>query len=156
MGLVPITIFFTAGLLDRNDFHNTLNWSVLILIGGGLALGHVMERSFLAPDFFEGSPAPACGGVNVGAQPGLLSGDGCFRQLCLVDRRGDRAAARRCERGQECGQGQPDDSDLGHHGLCRYGAASFLVSECEFVRGAAHCQDLMLSGITVKKRRCRS
>lgn len=51
VGLVPITIFFTAGLLDRNDFHNTLNWSVLILIGGGLALGHVMERSFLLQIF---------------------------------------------------------------------------------------------------------
>ena len=47
VGLVPIAFFFTAGLLDRNDFHNALNWSVLILIGGGLALGHVMERSFL-------------------------------------------------------------------------------------------------------------
>lgn len=47
VGLVPIAFFFTAGLLDRNDFHNSLNWSVLILIGGGLALGHVMERSFL-------------------------------------------------------------------------------------------------------------
>jgi di/tricarboxylate transporter len=40
------TCFF-SGLLDRNDFHNSLNWSVLILIGGGLALGHVMERSCL-------------------------------------------------------------------------------------------------------------
>ena len=47
VGLVPIAFFFTSGLLDRNDFHNALNWSVLILIGGGLALGHVMERSFL-------------------------------------------------------------------------------------------------------------
>jgi phosphate transporter len=46
-GLVPVAVFFTAGLLDRNDFHHSLNWSVLILIGGGLALGHVMERSFL-------------------------------------------------------------------------------------------------------------
>ena len=51
VGLVPITVFFTAGLLDRNDFHTTLNWSVLILIGGGLALGHVMERSFLLQIF---------------------------------------------------------------------------------------------------------
>ena len=33
VGLVPIAFFFTAGLLDRNDFHNALNWSVLILIG---------------------------------------------------------------------------------------------------------------------------
>ena len=47
VGLVPIAIFFTFGLLDRDDFHNRLNWSVLVLIGGGLALGHVMERSFL-------------------------------------------------------------------------------------------------------------
>jgi di/tricarboxylate transporter len=36
-----------AGLLDREDFEKGLNWSVLILIGGGLALGHVMERSYL-------------------------------------------------------------------------------------------------------------
>mmetsp|Transcript_13928 Transcript_13928/g.33765 ORF Transcript_13928/g.33765 Transcript_13928/m.33765 type:complete len:557 (+) Transcript_13928:246-1916(+) len=47
VGLFPICIFFSSGLLDRNDFHNALNWSVLILIGGGLALGHVMERSYL-------------------------------------------------------------------------------------------------------------
>jgi phosphate transporter len=26
VGLVPIAVFFTAGLLDRNDFHNALNW----------------------------------------------------------------------------------------------------------------------------------
>ena len=42
-----VHFFFFSGLLDRNDFHNSLNWSVLILIGGGLALGHVMERSCL-------------------------------------------------------------------------------------------------------------
>ncbi|EKX47116.1 hypothetical protein GUITHDRAFT_86445 [Guillardia theta CCMP2712] len=47
LGIIPIAIFFSSGLLDRNDFHNGLNWSVLVLIGGGLALGHVMERSYL-------------------------------------------------------------------------------------------------------------
>jgi len=47
VGLVPVIIFFGLGLLDRNDFHNSLNWSVLILIGGGMALGLVMQRSFL-------------------------------------------------------------------------------------------------------------
>lgn len=47
VGLVPIVTFCSLGLLDRNDFHNALNWSTLILIGGGLALGTVMERSYL-------------------------------------------------------------------------------------------------------------
>jgi hypothetical protein len=26
VGLFPICIFFSSGLLDRNDFHNALNW----------------------------------------------------------------------------------------------------------------------------------
>lgn len=62
VGLVPIILFCSLGLLDRRGFHQELNWSVLILIGGGLALGHVMQRSFLleimsgaVETFFQGA-----------------------------------------------------------------------------------------------------
>mmetsp|Transcript_51195 Transcript_51195/g.124117 ORF Transcript_51195/g.124117 Transcript_51195/m.124117 type:complete len:557 (-) Transcript_51195:62-1732(-) len=47
VGLVPVILFFSTGLLEREDFEKGLNWTVLVLIGGGLALGHVMERSYL-------------------------------------------------------------------------------------------------------------
>jgi len=47
VGLLPVILFFSTGLLDREDFEKGLNWTVLVLIGGGLALGHVMERSYL-------------------------------------------------------------------------------------------------------------
>ena len=47
VGLLPVVLFFSLGLLEREDFEKGLNWTVLILIGGGLALGHVMERSYL-------------------------------------------------------------------------------------------------------------
>lgn len=54
VGLVAIALFFSTGLLDREDFEKGLNWTVLVLIGGGLALGHVMERSYLLHIASEG------------------------------------------------------------------------------------------------------
>ncbi|OHT07277.1 Sodium:sulfate symporter transmembrane region family protein [Tritrichomonas foetus] len=44
--LIPIVWFFGSGILTTNDF-NTLKWSTLSLLGGGLALGEAMKISGL-------------------------------------------------------------------------------------------------------------
>jgi len=52
--LIPVVVFFGTGMLTQNDF-DTLSWNVLILMGGGLALGvaiqggsHSLNDSLLA------------------------------------------------------------------------------------------------------------
>ena len=44
--LIPIVWFFGSGILTTNDF-NSLKWSTLSLLGGGLALGEAMKISGL-------------------------------------------------------------------------------------------------------------
>ena len=44
--LIPIVWFFGSGILSTNDF-NSLKWSTLSLLGGGLALGEAMKMSGL-------------------------------------------------------------------------------------------------------------
>lgn len=44
--LIPIVWFFGSGILTVNDF-NSLKWSTLALLGGGLALGEAMKISGL-------------------------------------------------------------------------------------------------------------
>lgn len=46
VALVPAIAFTATGLLDRNDI-NSLEWNVLILIAGGIALGTGMQRTGL-------------------------------------------------------------------------------------------------------------
>ena len=40
--LIPVVVFFGTGMLTQNDF-DTLSWNVLILMGGGLALGVAIQ-----------------------------------------------------------------------------------------------------------------
>jgi len=47
VGIVPVASFFCLGILPKEDFNTKINWSVLILIGGGLSLGRLMMRSRL-------------------------------------------------------------------------------------------------------------
>lgn len=61
VGIIPVAVFFSLGLLDSRDFNRAINWSVLILIGGGLALGHLMERSHLL-DIISGAMQQALEG----------------------------------------------------------------------------------------------
>lgn len=42
VALVPVVAFTATGLLDRDDF-NSLEWSILVLIAGGIALGYGMQ-----------------------------------------------------------------------------------------------------------------
>jgi len=46
VALLPVVVFFSLGLLDREDFRN-LPWDVLVLAGGGLSLGVAVEESGL-------------------------------------------------------------------------------------------------------------
>lgn len=59
--LVPIVWLFGAGVLDVNDF-NTLKWSTLSLLGGGLVLGEAMRVSQLL-DVIASSAARALSGI---------------------------------------------------------------------------------------------
>jgi len=47
VGIIPVASFFCLGILPKEDFNTRINWSVLILIGGGLSLGRLMQRSKL-------------------------------------------------------------------------------------------------------------
>lgn len=46
VALLPVVVFFSLGLLGRKDFRS-LEWDVLILMGGGLALGKAVAESGL-------------------------------------------------------------------------------------------------------------
>lgn len=50
VALVPLVLFFGLGVLDTTDLH-ALSWDVLLIMGGGLCLGVVMERAGV-PEWF--------------------------------------------------------------------------------------------------------
>ncbi|MCW7469386.1 SLC13 family permease [Leptospira kanakyensis] len=52
IALIPIIVFFGFRLLDLKEFRN-LSWDVLILMGGGIALGKAFEETGLAKHFVE-------------------------------------------------------------------------------------------------------
>src|SRR5690606_30785442 len=43
---LPVTLFFATAITDRAEV-NTLDWDVLILIAGGLALGYTLQVTHL-------------------------------------------------------------------------------------------------------------
>lgn len=47
VALIPIVIFFGFGYLRREDF-NSIGWDILMLVGGGLALGTAMQQTGLS------------------------------------------------------------------------------------------------------------
>lgn len=53
--LVPLMVFTALGVMTRNDI-NTLEWDILLLIAGGLALGKGMESTGLAAWMVEQIP----------------------------------------------------------------------------------------------------
>lgn len=61
--LVPIVWLFGTGILDVNDF-NTLKWSTLSLLGGGLVLGEAMRVSGLL-DAVAAAGKELLGGISV-------------------------------------------------------------------------------------------
>lgn len=61
VALLPVVVFFGTGLLDSGDLRG-LAWDVLLLMGGGLCLGEIMQRSGLAETIVGSLPldnAPA-------------------------------------------------------------------------------------------------
>nr|WP_244241753.1 DASS family sodium-coupled anion symporter [Leptospira jelokensis] len=50
VALFPVIVFFGFSLLDLKEFRN-LSWDVLILMGGGIALGKAFEETGLAKHF---------------------------------------------------------------------------------------------------------
>jgi len=53
--LVPIVLLTATGVLDRRDI-NGMEWDILLLMAGGLALGHGMEATGLAHWLIGGVP----------------------------------------------------------------------------------------------------
>lgn len=47
VALIPLIVFFAAGVLDTGDL-NRMSWNVLLMMGGGLCLGTVISKSGLA------------------------------------------------------------------------------------------------------------
>lgn len=47
IALIPVLVFFSTGLLNRQDLRS-LSWDVLLLMGGGLCLGTAISESGLA------------------------------------------------------------------------------------------------------------
>lgn len=60
IAIIPIVVFTATRLLDRNDV-NRLNWDILLLIAGGLALGGGMEATGLAAWMVERVPLEGMG-----------------------------------------------------------------------------------------------
>lgn len=47
VGMIPLLIFFGSGVLNAGDLRN-MSWEVLLMMGGGLCLGAVINQSGLA------------------------------------------------------------------------------------------------------------
>lgn len=74
VSILPVTAFFIAGTITRKDV-NTLDWDILILIGGGLTLGYGLQITGLDQRLLSFLPFKA-GGAIVLASLGLAT-------LCL-------------------------------------------------------------------------
>ncbi|TVQ61478.1 MAG: SLC13/DASS family transporter [Phycisphaerales bacterium] len=55
VALLPVVVFFGAGALDTGDLR-AMAWDVLLLMGGGLCLGEIMQRSGLAATMLDALP----------------------------------------------------------------------------------------------------
>lgn len=64
VALVPVVVLFATGDLTDRNFRE-LPWDVLVLMGGGLCLGAVVERSGLASEIVSALPIGALGPVGV-------------------------------------------------------------------------------------------
>ena len=60
VALLPVIIFSLSGIINTNDIKQ-INWDVLWLIAGGIALGYGLERSGLASAFVHSIPFDALG-----------------------------------------------------------------------------------------------
>jgi solute carrier family 13 (sodium-dependent dicarboxylate transporter), member 2/3/5 len=63
---LPVTLFFATAIITRDDV-NSLDWDVLMLIAGGLALGYTLQVTGLDPRFAGLVPIDAADWVHLGA-----------------------------------------------------------------------------------------
>lgn len=66
IGLIPVLAFYGTGLLNQDEF-NSMPWSVLILMGGGLCLGNAVQSSGLL-DVISGSLSKSLDGSGLWVQ----------------------------------------------------------------------------------------
>ena len=64
IALLPIIVFSLSGIINSNDIRQ-INWEVLWLISGGIALGYALEKSGLARTVVETIPFSAMGAFTV-------------------------------------------------------------------------------------------
>lgn len=60
VALLPVIIFSLSGIIDTNDIKK-INWDVLWLIAGGIALGYALEKSGLASAIVHTIPFDSMG-----------------------------------------------------------------------------------------------
>ncbi len=64
VAMLPVIVFTLTGIIDTNDIKQ-INWDVLWLIAGGIALGYALEKSGLASEIVHSIPFDSLGPVVV-------------------------------------------------------------------------------------------
>lgn len=64
VALLPVIVFTLCGIIDTNDIKQ-INWDVLWLIAGGIALGYALEKSGLASAIVHSIPFDSLGPIVV-------------------------------------------------------------------------------------------
>ena len=64
VALLPVIVFTLCGIIDTNDIKQ-INWDVLWLIAGGIALGYALEKSGLASAVVHSIPFGSLGPIVV-------------------------------------------------------------------------------------------
>ena len=72
VALLPVLVLFGGRLLDTRDLRS-LSWDVLLLMGGGLCLGRVIETSGLAALLVANLPIDGASPLVIGAAFGCLA-----------------------------------------------------------------------------------
>jgi sodium-dependent dicarboxylate transporter 2/3/5 len=74
---LPVTLLFATAVITREDV-NSLDWDVLILIAGGLALGYMLQVTDLDQRFAAAVPADASDWLRLAALAGATLALGTF------------------------------------------------------------------------------
>jgi sodium-dependent dicarboxylate transporter 2/3/5 len=75
--VLPVVLFFATGIIAREDV-NSLDWDVLILIAGGLALGYTLQATHLDARLAAVVPINASDGVRLALLASATLGFGTF------------------------------------------------------------------------------
>ncbi len=77
VSMLPVTLFFATAIVTRADV-NSLDWDVLILIGGGLALGYTLQVTGLDSRLADIVPIGASDGTRLALLAAATLGLGTF------------------------------------------------------------------------------